>query len=86
VLACIIGLGYAGIKSKRQLRQQNFSGSNGPAQLSEEERQTMGVTQRMPLTWEESRQNLAQSEALRDILGSSFVDRYLAVNKVWTWR
>jgi len=46
----------------------------------------MGVTQRMPLTWEESRQNLAQSEALRDILGSSFVDRYLAVNKVWTWR
>lgn len=86
VLACIIGLGYAGIKSKRRLRQQNFSGSNGPAQLSEEERQAMGVTQRMPLTWEESRKNLAQSEALRDILGNSFVDRYLAVNKVWATR
>ncbi|KAF5358289.1 hypothetical protein D9756_001587 [Leucocoprinus leucothites] len=82
ILACIIGLGYAGIKSKRQLRQQNFNMNFGPAQLSEKERQEMGVTQRMPLTWEESRKNLAQSEVLRDILGNSFVDRYLSVNKV----
>ncbi|KXN82102.1 Protein fluG [Leucoagaricus sp. SymC.cos] len=82
ILAAIIGLGYAGVKSNRTLVQQNFSGNNGPAQLTEEERRAMGVTQRMPLTWDESRRNLAQSETLRDVLGSDFVDKYLIVNKV----
>jgi glutamine synthetase len=81
VVASFIGLGYAGIKSKRELGLQNFCGESGPAQLSEEERQAMGITQRMPLTWEESREHLTKSKALREVLGSEFVDKYLSVNK-----
>jgi glutamine synthetase len=82
VVASFIGLGYAGIKSKRELRMPNFTGLSGPAQLSEEERQARGITQRMPLTWEESRELLTKSKALREVLDSKFVDKYLAVNKV----
>lgn len=82
VLASIIGLGYAGIRSKRELRLQNFTGANGPAQLSEEERQALGITQRMPFSLQESRENLSRSKALRDVLGSEFVDKFLSVNKV----
>lgn len=82
VVASFIGLGYAGIKSKRELHLQNFSSASGPALLSEEERQARGITQRMPLTWEESREHLTKSKALREVLGSEFVDKYLSVNKV----
>ncbi|EKM82695.1 hypothetical protein AGABI1DRAFT_111276 [Agaricus bisporus var. burnettii JB137-S8] len=81
VVASFIGLGYAGIKSKRELHLQNFSSASGPALLSEEERQARGITQRMPLTWEESREHLTKSKALREVLGSEFVDKYLSVNK-----
>lgn len=82
VVASFVGLGYAGIKSKRELRMPNFTGFSGPAQLTEEERRAKGITQRMPLTWEESREVLAKSKALRELLDSEFVDKYLAVNKV----
>ncbi|KAF9451041.1 glutamine synthetase/guanido kinase [Macrolepiota fuliginosa MF-IS2] len=82
VLAGILGLGYAGIKSERRLTIENVSGPEAPAQLSEEERRKMGITQRMPLTWEEGRENLAQNEALRNIFGCKLLEKYLAVNKV----
>ncbi|XP_006458139.1 hypothetical protein AGABI2DRAFT_190495 [Agaricus bisporus var. bisporus H97] len=81
VVASFIGLGYAGIKSKRELRLPCYTGQNGPALLSEEERQAKGITQRMPRSWEESREQLTKSKALREVLGSEFVDRYLSVNK-----
>lgn len=81
-LASIIGLGYAGIKSKRRLRVQNYSGSFGAASLSEKEREALGIVQRMPLSWEEGRGVLARNEALRDVLGGELVDKYLEVNKV----
>jgi glutamine synthetase len=82
VVAGFVGLGYAGIKSKRMLRLQNFCGESGPAVLSEEERQARGITQRMPRTWEESREHLTNNKALREVLGGEFVDKYLSVNKV----
>jgi glutamine synthetase len=82
VVASIIALGYAGIKSERELRFPNFTGMDGAAQLSEQERQALGITQRMPLTWEEGRKNLSTNKLLREALGGKFVDKYLAINKV----
>lgn len=81
-LAGVLGLGYAGIKSQRQLNVENFSGPGAPAQVSEETRQALGIKQRMPLTWEEGYKNLAQNEALFNIFGGDFMEKYLAVNKV----
>jgi glutamine synthetase len=82
VVAAFVGLGYGGIKSNKELRMPNFTGRSGPAQLTEEERRARGITQRMPLSWEESREVLKNNKALREILDSNFVDKYLAANKV----
>jgi glutamine synthetase len=81
-VASIIALGYAGIKSQRELRLPDFTGLDSPSALSEQERQALGITQRMPLSWEEGRNNLYTSKPLRQALGSKFVDKYLAINHV----
>ncbi|KAF9451353.1 glutamine synthetase/guanido kinase [Macrolepiota fuliginosa MF-IS2] len=80
VLAGILGLGCAGIRSERRLRIENIR--EDPARLSVERRREVGITQRMPLTWEESRENLIQNDALRGIFGRGLLDKYLALNKV----
>ncbi|KAH0589573.1 hypothetical protein H2248_005310 [Termitomyces sp. 'cryptogamus'] len=81
-LAGILGVGFAGIRDKSELKIKDCSGPKTAAQLTENERQALGITQRMSLTWEEARQNLHKNTILRDfVLGSEYMERYLAVNQ-----
>jgi glutamine synthetase len=48
--------------------------------MTEAEREAVGVTQRMPMSWEEARAALAEDEALKGILGD-LVDGFLAVGE-----
>ena len=82
-IASILGVGFAGIEDNIELAIQDCPGPPTAAEMSEEERQALGITQRMSLTWEESRTRLSESVLLRDrVLGSELVEKYLAVNKV----
>ncbi|KAG6849645.1 hypothetical protein H0H93_006649 [Arthromyces matolae] len=81
-LTGILGAGFAGIRDKAELKIKDCPGPKTAAQLSEKERQTLGITQRMALTWDEARQNLANNQLLRDsILGTELTTKFLSVNK-----
>jgi len=82
VLAGVLGAGLAGIRDKVELTIQDC-GQKTAALMTEEERNAFGITQRMPLTWEESRLKFQESKFLREeIFGDEFVEKYLSVNKV----
>ncbi|KAF5385791.1 hypothetical protein D9615_002622 [Tricholomella constricta] len=81
-LAAILGAGFAGIRDKVELTVKDCPGPQTAAQLTEEQRQALGITQRMSLTWEEARRNLSSNSLLRDsILGAELTEKYLAVNQ-----
>ncbi|KAG5337177.1 hypothetical protein C0989_010374 [Termitomyces sp. Mn162] len=81
-LAGILGVGFAGIRDKSELKIKDCPGPKTAAQLTENERQALGITQRMSLTWEEARQNLHKNTILRDfVLGNECMAKYLAVNQ-----
>ncbi|KAG6828009.1 hypothetical protein H0H92_009701 [Tricholoma furcatifolium] len=81
-LAGILGSGFAGVRDKMVLKVQDCPGPKTAAQLTEDERQALGITQRMALTWEEARRNLSGNKLLRDsVLGVELTEKYLAVNQ-----
>ncbi|RDB16931.1 Protein fluG [Hypsizygus marmoreus] len=81
-LAGILGAGFAGIRDKAELTIQDCPGPRTAAQMTEEERLALGITHRMALTWEESRQNLHDNSLLRDtVLGAELTEKYLSVNQ-----
>ncbi|KAG1762527.1 hypothetical protein EDD22DRAFT_891358 [Suillus occidentalis] len=78
VLASLIGSGLLGIQSQSPLVEQDCA---APAALmTEAEREAIGVTRRMPMSWEEARAALEADEALKNILGD-LVDGFLSVGK-----
>lgn len=81
-LAAIISAGLAGVREKTKLTVKDCPGPPSAAEMSEEERQALGITKRMALTWDEARSNLDKSRLLRDNLGDEFVTKFLLVNKV----
>ncbi|PFH47784.1 hypothetical protein AMATHDRAFT_66915 [Amanita thiersii Skay4041] len=82
VLAGILTAGHDGVRSKRALTIQNCPGPESAAQMGEERRAALGITRRLPLTWEEARSNMEKSDLLRKEFGDNFVTKYLAVNKI----
>ncbi|KAF8189300.1 hypothetical protein BJ912DRAFT_967039 [Pholiota molesta] len=56
-------------------------GERSAAQLSEEERKALGVTARMPLSWEEARTKFAKSVIVDSVFGADFKTKFLSVNK-----
>jgi glutamine synthetase len=81
-LAGVLGAGLAGIRDKVELKIQNC-GQKSAAGMTEEERKALGITQRMPLNWEESRHRFQESKFMKEeIFGEEFVEKYLSVNKV----
>lgn len=82
-LAGILGAGFAGIYDKAPLEVRDCSGQIPAAKMTEEERWALGITKRMPLTWEESRRYLCENSLLRDsVLGPELTKTFLAVNQV----
>lgn len=81
-LAGTLGVGYAGIRDKARLTVNDCPGPRTAAQMSEEEREALGITKRMSLSWEESRKNFEGNQTLHAIFGDNFVEKYLSVNQV----
>jgi glutamine synthetase len=86
-LAGILGVGHAGIRDATSLEMQDCSGSLSAAELGDEGRKALGITQRMPLTWQEARVSLCNDPVVISVLGDELLKKYLDVNKVslqWT--
>lgn len=81
VLAGVLGAGLAGIRDKVELTIQDC-GMESAAHMTEAIRKELGITQRMPLNWEDSRHNFKESKFLKEeIFGEEFIEKYLSVNK-----
>jgi glutamine synthetase len=79
-LAGMLGAGSVGVKEGQKLRMGNCDGQTA-ANMGEAGRKALGITQRMSLTWEESRKAFGADEVVRNVLGNEVVDTYLAVNE-----
>jgi glutamine synthetase len=82
VLAGILGAGHLGIRSNLELTISDCPGPISAAQMSEDERRALGISKRLPLSWNEARENFASDTQLSKILGTEFQEKYLSVNKV----
>ena len=79
VLASLLGSGLLGIQSQALLVEQDCAVP--AAEMTEAEREAVGVRRRMPRTWEEARAALEGDQALRSVLGG-VVEGFLSVGKV----
>lgn len=79
-LAGLLGVGSVGVREGHSLQIGNCDGETA-ALLDEAGRRALGITQRMSLTWEESRKAFNADKVLRSVLGNEMVDTYLTVNE-----
>jgi glutamine synthetase len=82
VLAGILGVGHRGIRDGAVLNIRDCNGAVSAAAMGEEARRAMGITQRMPLTWEEARELFIQDVVIREVLGDELVNKFKDVNEV----
>jgi len=80
-LAAVFAAGLIGLRSMMELEMQDCTGLRSAAQMTEPERQALGIKKRMPLTLDEARRSLQQDSDLCEILGKDLVDSYLSANK-----
>lgn len=81
-LAGILGAGWAaGIKKEKELSQRPITGGSSAVQLGEEERAAMGIHTTLPPNLRDAQEAFSRDEELGAILGSSFVQSYLSVNR-----
>lgn len=80
-MAAIFGAGTIALKAKAQLSMKDC-GDVAAAILNDGEREKLGIVQRMSLTWEEARDRLQKSDAMKEIFGSEMLEKYLSTNKV----
>ncbi|KAF9480603.1 glutamine synthetase/guanido kinase [Pholiota conissans] len=80
-LAGILGAGILGIRAQTPLTLVDCRGPLTAAQMTDAQRLEHGITARMPLTWEEARENFQKDSELKDIFGQELVDMYFSVNK-----
>ncbi len=82
-LASILGVGFDGIRKNAELQIHDCPGPVTAAEMTEEGRRALGITSRMPLSWEESWSNLRANRLLTEhILGPELTEKYSNVNKV----
>ncbi|KAJ7116391.1 hypothetical protein C8R44DRAFT_792392 [Mycena epipterygia] len=80
-LAAVFAGGLIGLRGMMKLEMLDCPGPRSAAQMTEAERQTLGITARMPLNTDEARRNLEEDSALSEVLGRDLVEKYLTVNK-----
>ena len=76
-MGAIIGAGLRGIANREVSPTQDCQ--RHPAELSDEERRALGITQKMPSSIEEALKCLEEDVELRGILGEELVEAYLSV-------
>ncbi|KAF8637227.1 hypothetical protein AX17_002978 [Amanita inopinata Kibby_2008] len=79
-LAGVLCAGHAGVQSQQRLTCGDM-GPSGAAEMGEEARLKLGITQRLPLTWEEARSAFEKDDLFLEVFGKGFIDEYLAANK-----
>ncbi|KAF7290013.1 1,2-dihydroxy-3-keto-5-methylthiopentene dioxygenase [Mycena chlorophos] len=80
-LAGVLTGGLLGVRDEMVLGVKDCAGPRSAAEMSEAERDALGIRERMPLGCEEGRNALEGDVELRGVLGEEFVERYLAVNR-----
>ncbi|KAJ7454758.1 hypothetical protein FB451DRAFT_1408176 [Mycena latifolia] len=80
-LAGIFAGGLIGVRGMMALEVKDCPGPKSAAQLTEAERQALGIKKRMPLSIDAARRYLQQDSALCEVLSGDFVESYLSVNK-----
>ena len=82
-VSSILGVGLDGIEKNVKLTIHDCPGPVTAAHMTEEGRRTLGITTRMPLSWEESRSKLRENKLLTEhILGPELTENFLVVNQV----
>jgi glutamine synthetase len=66
----------------RNFEFRTTDGTANAAELSESEREALGINERLPVTWEDAREKMTQSAAVLKIFGANFVEKYLSINEV----
>ncbi|KAK7032848.1 1,2-dihydroxy-3-keto-5-methylthiopentene dioxygenase [Favolaschia claudopus] len=80
-LAAVLAAGLIGIRDSTPLEVKDCSGTKSAAELTEEERKTLGITTRMSLSLAEARAALEKDSELSALLGADFIEAFSAVNK-----
>lgn len=80
-LTAILAAGLEGIVKRTSLTIKDCSGPKSAAQMSQEEREALGIMKRLPLTREEAMINLASDTLLRHTFGEEFMSKYTSVHK-----
>ncbi|KAF8908595.1 hypothetical protein CPB84DRAFT_1703615 [Gymnopilus junonius] len=81
-IAAVLGAGLEGILEEKQLTIQNCKGEKSAALLGDQGRKVLGISERLPLSWEEARAKFEKSELVEGVFGKEFKEKYLSVNKV----
>ena len=81
-MAGILAAGTTGILKEYELKTGDCHGPQSAAQMSEAERRALGITKRMPLSWEEAREKLASDNEIKTSIDPETIEKFLSVNKV----
>ncbi|KAL4068505.1 hypothetical protein V8B97DRAFT_1873227 [Scleroderma yunnanense] len=81
VLAGILAAGSIGIRDELKLTHENCANGRTAAEMTEEERATMGIRKRLPLNVEMARKYLLEDEKVKGLLGDDMVRTFIQVNE-----
>ncbi|CAH0051615.1 unnamed protein product [Clonostachys solani] len=78
-MAAIFSAGIDGVELGQKLLWDECT--EDPANLTEEQRKKLNITEKLPATLSEALESLEKDDALREIVGEDSVERYIAVKK-----
>ena len=78
-MAAIISAGVEGVVTEDTLDWKDCE--IDPAKLSDEERKSLGIEEKLPTSLEEALEELAEDEGLAEMLGKDVVARYIAIKR-----
>lgn len=81
-LTAILGVGMEGVYEGRELTVQEPPNGEVASDLSEEARQKLGITKRMPRTLQQARDMTMKEKTVEKVMGQDFLQKYMSVNKV----
>lgn len=78
-ISAIIAAGLLGVAAREPMTMKDCPGD--PAKISQEEREALGIRQKIPASLDESLKCLREDSELQALLGTSFVEKYLSLKK-----
>lgn len=81
-LTAILGVGMEGIYEGRELTVQEPANGEVASAITEEARQKLEITKRMPRTLQQAREMASEEKTVEKVMGQDFLQTYMSVNKV----